>query len=37
MEAINERKDTWNIERTAAELGSIIGRLDDERLAGVEL
>lgn len=32
-----ERIDTWNVERTAEQLGSFVSRLNDDRFAGIEL
>lgn len=32
-----ERIDTWNVERTAEQLGQLISRLNDDRLADIEL
>lgn len=37
METIEQPIDTWNIQRTAEQLGKFVARLDDDRLAEVEL
>lgn len=37
MEKQEAQLDTWNITRTAEQLGKFVSRLDDERLLDVEL
>ncbi len=32
-----ERIDTWNVERTAEQLGQFVTRLNDERFSDIEL